>query len=109
MSLSHTEVLGIIRNYIALVRAAGVPVSEVRLFGSRARGKEHDWSDIDLCVVSSSFGKDYSEEMSLLLTLTMKMDSPVPIEPIPFAPKDLNEKYSTLASEIRKYGKKVAV
>jgi len=109
MSLSHAEVLGIIRNYIALVRAAGVPVSEVHLFGSRARGKEHDWSDIDLCVVSTAFGKDYSEEMSLLLTLTTKMDSPVPIEPIPFAPGDLKEKYSTLASEIRKYGKRVAV
>lgn len=99
----------VIRDYVSLLREEGVPVREVRLFGSRARRRGHRWSDIDLCVISPQFGRNYWKEGVRLRILSSRVDSPWPIEPIPFHPRDLKKKYSTLASEIRKYGKKIRV
>ena len=110
MTLSDATVRQVIREYVSLLRAAGIPVTEVRLFGSRAKSApRHQYSDIDLCIISSQFGKDYLDEMGLLLGLTAKLDSPVPIEPIPFAPGDLDDRYSTLAGEIREQGVRVEI
>src|SRR3989344_1083294 len=38
-----------------------IPLDKVILFGSRANGKTHEWSDFDIIVVSDSFktGKRY--------------------------------------------------
>lgn len=41
-----------IRQYLAAVRAAGIPVRRAVLFGSYARGEAGPWSDIDLVVIS---------------------------------------------------------
>ena len=105
----NREVRRLIRDYLALVRRDGIRVQEVRLFGSRARGKGRRWSDIDLCIVSPQFGKDYRSEGMRLRGIAAGLRVTYPIEPIPFHPKDLQDKYDTLASEIRKYGKKIRV
>lgn len=110
MSLQNSEnrpdadAIKIAREFGNLVEKQGVPVQKVLLFGSRARGKWNNWSDVDVCVVSPSFGKNMLEELGFLIRLTAKLGSRLPIEPIPFAPDDLVDKFSTLASEIRKYG-----
>ncbi len=110
MMLSRKDIERIIREYVAIVRAAGIPVTEVRLFGSRARGTpRHEFSDIDLCVISPQFAKNRSAGWDTLLVATTKLDSPVPIEPIPFTPGDLADRYSTLATEIREQGERVEV
>lgn len=101
------DAIKIAREFGDLVEKHGVPVQKVLLFGSRARGKWKPWSDVDVCVVSSKFGKNMLEELGFLLRLTSKLGSRLPIEPIPFAPDDLADKFSTLASEIRKYGIRV--
>lgn len=98
----------IIQEYIAELRKEGINVQAVHLFGSRAKGKpRHEYSDIDLCIISPQFGKDWQKEMTNLLFLASRLNTPVPIEPIPFAPGDLEDEDSGLAEEIRKYGKKV--
>ena len=98
------EALQITQRFAGLVKNQGVPIQKVLLFGSRAKGNWHPWSDVDICVVSPQFGKNTSEEMDLLLRLTVQLKSRLPVEPIPFAPNDLNDKFSSLANEIRQHG-----
>jgi len=92
----------IVNKYIAEVIKSGIPVNSAYLFGSYAKGSSNKSSDIDICIVSSKFGKDYFEESLKLRFLTSTIDPR--IEAVPLHPKDLDDKYSTLASEIKKYG-----
>lgn len=90
------------QNFIKKVEKAGYPVKAAFLFGSYAKGKAREHSDIDICIVSPSFGKNYFNEMVTLKNISSDID--LRIEPIPMALDDLDDKYSTLASEIKKYG-----
>jgi len=90
------------KKFVKSLLKIGIKVQRAYLFGSHAKGKPKKDSDIDVCVVSNSFKKDYLTEMVRLRKVSLKIDSR--IEPVPFLPEDLNDKYSTLASEIRKYG-----
>lgn len=88
--------------YVSEVVKSGIPVKSAYLFGSYAKGNPHKDSDIDICIVSKRFGKDYFEEALKLDAITNDIDSR--IEAVPLNPRDLDDKYSTLASEIKKYG-----
>lgn len=90
------------KQFVKSLSKTDIKVSKAYLFGSYAIGKAKKDSDIDVCVVSPSFSKDYFSEMVRLRKYSLKIDPR--IEPVPFLPSDLNDKYSTLASEIRKYG-----
>ena len=98
-------VIKIAKDYISHVKKSGIPVTAAYLFGSFAKGKAGKYSDIDICVISPVFGKDYFDEAVKLSHLTHKIDDR--IEPVPYRPEDLNDHYSTLAHEIRTYGKQI--
>lgn len=83
-----------------------ISVEKIILFGSYAKGKQKPWSDVDLCVVSKNFGKNNYDEMVMLMKLRDMNE--IVIEPHPYNPKDLEDPFDPLASEIRKYGKVVA-
>lgn len=76
--------------------------AKVILFGSQATGKAGVESDIDVCVVSDKFGKDIFEEGLLLKRIADKID--YLIEPVPMNNFDFNDKYSTLAFEVKRIG-----
>lgn len=96
----------LIKKYRRVLVKAGIPVKQMILFGSYAKGEARPWSDVDVCVVSPSFGKNAFAEMVKLAKLTVTVDTM--IEPHPFSPSDLNNPYDSLAQEIRTYGKEVA-
>lgn len=75
------------------------------IFGSRAKGTEHSWSDLDTCIISKSFGKDRIDERVLLMTIGYPVSDL--IEPHTFSPADFADKYNTLATEIKHHGIKV--
>ena len=50
-----------IRAFVAEVRAAGVALRKVILFGSYARNEQHEWSDIDLALIADTFGNSLSD------------------------------------------------
>jgi predicted nucleotidyltransferase len=81
---------------------------KVYLFGSYARGLEHEGSDFDICVVSSSFS-DFTDSLQYLLTRKSIIESNYPIEPIGLTPKDMRNDSHPLASEIRKYGIEIPI
>jgi len=83
-----------------------IPVDQLIIFGSYARGNPKPWSDLDVCVVSPSFGKNRYDETVLLTRIASDVE-PM-IEAVPFHPDGLTDPYDPLAAEIRKNGKLVA-
>jgi len=94
--------INLINKYVRLLKQKGVRVSKAILFGSRAKGMAKPDSDIDVAIISSQFGQNNLKEMMFLRKLAIKIDSQ--IEPLPFSPQDLEDRYSTLSQEIKKYG-----
>ena len=99
--------LGKIDKFAQMVEQRGISVSKVILFGSYAKGKANPDSDIDIAVVSTQFGQDIVEEMMTLRKIAIKVDSH--IEPVPLCSEDLDDNFSTLAQEIKRYGIDVAI
>ena len=97
----------LVRRYAKLLEKNQIPVDKIILFGSYAKGKARPWSDLDICVVSSKFGKNNYDEMVLLKQLTTQVDTM--IEPHPYHPDDLNNSLDPLANEIQLTGKNVPV
>lgn len=87
------------------MKKAGYKDASYILFGSWAKGKEKEWSDIDLCVVSEKFSDNYFLESTKLRIIANEID--YDLEPIARKPQDLKDKYSTLSCEIKKYGIKI--
>ncbi len=95
------HILKIIKDYRQRIITAGIPVQKIIIFGSRAKGTARADSDIDLAIVSPSFGKDYFDEGVMLMHLR---DGVYEIEPHPMHPDDLNDKWSTFTHEVKKWG-----
>lgn len=95
------------KKFVVQLKNDGVKVDSAFLFGSHAKGTSHKDSDIDVCVVSSTFGKDYLDEMVDLRMKALKID--IHIEPIPLTPKDLADPYSSFSSEIRNTGVQITL
>lgn len=94
--------MGRINTFAQMVKEQGISVSKVILFGSCAKGGTHADSNIDVAVVSTQFGRDAVKEMMMLRKIAIRIDSH--IEPVPLTPEDLNDTFSTLAQEIKRYG-----
>ena len=101
----NTHVTDIVRLYGKELRDKGVQFTQLIVFGSQAKGTAKQWSDIDVCVVSPAFGNNrHTERVGLMRA---RDDRLFDIEPHPYNPIDLADKYDPLASEIRKYGLQV--
>lgn len=99
------NVIHIVKQYDRRLRQDGITPEKLIVFGSRAKGTAKPWSDIDVCVVSPTFGNDrFSERVSLI---HIRNDQTLDIEPHPYHPSDLLDKWDPLAHEIRTHGIKV--
>ena len=84
---THTE--EIIRRAVTLLRRK-VRVSRVILFGSHARGRADEWSDVDLAVISPDFTQmPYPQLINLLVEVTLAVDPSLELHA--FTPKDIKE------------------
>lgn len=75
-----------IQNYLRAVEQKGIPVKYGVLFGSYVRGQQHEWSDIDLLVVSPRYDKKWTHKDWAKLWL-IAANTDVRIEPIPVGEK----------------------
>lgn len=98
----NQEIASIVRRYLQTIERAGIPVQEILVFGSHAKGTPYAGSDIDVAVVSPRFGHDRHDERVQLMRLRRGISTA--IEPHPFHPDDLNDRWSSLAQEVKKYG-----
>ena len=91
-----------LKKYANILAKEGINVDALYLFGSRAKGTSHRYSDFDACVVSPNFGKNYSQEIVDLMKLTRKANWL--IEPHPYSPEDFYDPTNDFANEIRRTG-----
>ena len=95
--------------YIQALRSSGVEPTFVVVFGSWAKGRADEWSDIDVVVVSSRFDQGIRRsDVDLLWRLAARTDSR--IEPIPCGEKQWVEDDSSAIIEMaRREGERVGV
>ncbi len=77
------EVVKKIEEFVKALKRDNINVAKVILYGSRASGKAHEYSDIDVAIVSPDFGKDRFEEGVRLFKIACEIDSL--IEPVPLS------------------------
>ena len=53
--LTRDAVIETVRNYAHEIEARGVHLRTVILYGSFAKGTQHEWSDIDVALVADEF------------------------------------------------------
>ena len=88
--------------YASILNKNGINVDALYLFGSRIKGINSKYSDLDTCIVSKNFGKDKIKNTADLYFYT-KNASPM-IEPHPFSLTDFNDKSNDFAKEIQRTG-----
>jgi len=105
MALHEDQVDGIILGFIARLEQE-IPVREVILFGSYARGEPRDHSDIDLAVISDWFeGRPAIENLKFLARIAALYNTF--IEALPFTEKEYSKiDQRSLLARIVQTGKK---
>lgn len=94
-----TSVVKAVNKYRELLVESGIPVSNVILFGSHVKSRNHNLSDIDLLVVSPRFdGKRKREDINLLWRIAARVDSR--IEPVAVGQCQYEEDDSSAIIEI---------
>ena len=100
--MQQTEALALARQYKRLLQEAHIPITALIVFGSAGRNEMHEQSDVDVAVVGKSFRGDRMQEMHDIRKLRRPLG--YKLQPIWFYPEHLEDKYSTLAMEIKKDG-----
>ncbi|MBF0416352.1 MAG: nucleotidyltransferase domain-containing protein [Magnetococcales bacterium] len=84
------SVVETVKHYLDVVRQKGIPVDFAVLYGSYARGKETEWSDIDVMIVSPLFDPPrQSEDVDRIWIATL--DADIRIEPVAIGSRQWQE------------------
>ena len=95
----------IIKNYILYLKKSNLEFDKVYLFGSYAKNKQSDYSDIDLAFIFDKQKQiDYFDLQVQMLTLASDIDTR--IEPHPMSSEDFTPE-NPLAFEILNTGKEI--
>lgn len=100
--MNQSQALSLAKKFKQSLLEAGVPLQSVVVFGSVARNEMHDDSDIDVAVVGNAFLSDRTEESKVVWRARRPIS--YKIQPLWFYPEQMEDKYSTLAAEIKKDG-----
>jgi len=89
-----------ISSFIKELKKRKIKIAKVILFGSRASGRAHEYSDIDVAIVSPDFGKDRYQEGARLFEIACTIDPR--IEPVPISLSSYkNDTWIPIIYEIR--------
>ncbi len=85
--MDKDTVLKIIREFKKILESTGVRTEKIILYGSYANGTYHEWSDIDLVVISPDFADvglwDRIKMVSKAISIIFQ-----PIEAVPMTPEE---------------------
>lgn len=99
------KILQSAQKYKQVLERSGLNIQALYVFGSQAKGTTYKWSDTDIGVISPDFIQNRFDEGVKLSVLSREVDDC--IEPHPFTPEDFEDKYYTLAQEVKRTGIKV--
>jgi predicted nucleotidyltransferase len=72
------------------LREQGLSVQSAYIFGSQVGGTVHEWSDVDVCIISKNFSR-HNDALTYLWRALRQQDVKAGIEPIGFHPDDFIE------------------
>jgi predicted nucleotidyltransferase len=108
MAKATFEIRGIVTRYVENLKAQGVPVEKIYLFGSQARLDAGSESDVDLAVISPLFEKMSLWDRAGYLGKAA-WDIHYPIDVLGFAPSQVRKAApGTLLSHILQNGIEIA-
>jgi len=97
--MASKTVVKSVQKYLKYVNQQGIPVSYGVLFGSHVKNKAHEWSDIDVLVVSPRFDVSPSvEDHERLWMFAARTNNR--IEPIPVGEKQFKEDRTSLILDV---------
>ncbi len=97
------EIIEKVMEFVKELKKRKIKIAKVIIYGSRVTGKAHEYSDIDIAIVSPDFGKDSYKEGARLFEIACKIDPR--IEPVPISLKSYeNDTWIPLIYEIRDRG-----
>ena len=79
-------ILKIIEKYLNELEKNQIHVQRAILFGSYSKGLSHEWSDIDIAIVSDAFEGVRLRDKGKIRRITLSVSSD--LAPIPFRPRD---------------------
>jgi predicted nucleotidyltransferase len=97
----NASIIETLRKFLDKLKENGIPIEAAYLFGSYAKGRAKEWSDIDVAVISSDISDDRLAERIRLSKISSHIDSR--IEPVPFRPDTFVDE-DPLVWEIKKEG-----
>jgi len=97
---TQETLINYISDYVKACNGIGIYFNKVILFGSYAKNKANQWSDIDLALISDNFTGMALDDWNRLSPANIKFYD---IEPHPF-PTDYFEKGDPFIDEIKKTG-----
>lgn len=89
MAVVADEAIGVLERFLKLIKEANIRIERAILFGSYATGKAHEWSDIDVAIVSPDFSGIRFNDAKMLTSFLLKVDSRIELHP--FKPEDFTE------------------
>ncbi|MBL7161747.1 MAG: nucleotidyltransferase domain-containing protein [Anaerolineales bacterium] len=97
--MADKSVVKSIQKYLQYIKNQGIPVRFGVLYGSYVKESVHEWSDIDLLVVSPKYDKEQTnDDIEQLWMFAARTDSR--IEPIPVGEHQYAEDDSSAIIEI---------
>ena len=103
--LTQDAVIETVRSYARDIEAKGVNLRCVFLYGSFAKGTQHEWSDIDVALVADDFTGFYLDDKKLFPYVGIKKPY-IRIEAKTY-PTDYFQEGDPFINEIKKTGIKI--
>ena len=100
--LTRNAAIKTVRNYVKEINETGVNLRKVILFGSFAKGTQHEWSDIDVALVADGFSGVGFFDRQLFSGIGIKKPY-INIEPITY-PTDYFAESDPFIEEIKSTG-----
>jgi predicted nucleotidyltransferase len=102
MAYTKDEAIGVIRTFLEKIRQE-LPIERAYLFGSYATGRNRDYSDIDLAIITPVLNNENS------LAINQKIFSRasrynVDLEPICFSPEEFEKEELPVVLDIKRTG-----
>jgi uncharacterized protein len=104
--MDKSDALRISKGYLQRVQSSDFGFSEAWLFGSYAKGNQHDNSDIDIAIVLKD-NVDHTFETEVKLMVIRKGDETL-IEPHAFTKDEFNDNVP-IVSQVIKYGERIII
>ncbi|MCK4251347.1 nucleotidyltransferase domain-containing protein [candidate division WOR-3 bacterium] len=98
MAFRKDEIISEIRDLIKTIEKNGISISAAYLFGSYARGKANEWSDIDVALVSDNFSGIRFYDVEKLLSVLKKYNNFIEFHP--FKTAEFNPSSNLFVKEI---------